>query len=132
MAPRAVFPLRWRNEKLRTLTAEVAARLGISQNELIEQAIEHEVVARGAMLSEDLRSAADRLAELTKDQYERIQVRGLENFVAGEGLLEPLQARPAQALAAADSVAADSGAVGRAAPGRDVTTIYRSARAEPA
>ena len=51
MAPRAVFPLRWRSEKLRTLTAEVAARLGISQNELIEQAIEHEVVARGAMLS---------------------------------------------------------------------------------
>ena len=47
MAPRAVFPLRWRNEKLRILTAEVAARLGISQNELIEQAIEHEVVARG-------------------------------------------------------------------------------------
>ena len=98
MAPRAVFPLRWRSEKLRTLTAEVAARLGISQNELIEQAIEHEVVARGAMLSEDLRSAADRLAELTQDQYERIQVRGLENFVAGEGLLEPLQARPARLL----------------------------------
>jgi|SRR4249919_1236313 hypothetical protein len=127
MAPRAVFPLRWRNEKLRTLTAEVAARLGISQNELIEQAIEHEVVARGAMLSEDLRSAADRLAELTQEQYERIQVRGLENFVAGEGLLEPLQARLAQA-----PVAADSAAVGRPWLGRDVTTIYRSARTEPA
>ena len=57
--------------------------MGISQNELIEQAIEHEVVARGAMLSEDLRAAADRLAELTQEQYERMQVRGLENFVAG-------------------------------------------------
>ena len=132
MAPRAVFPLRWRNEKLRTLTVEVAARLGISQNELIEQAVEHEVVARGAMLSEDLRSAADRLAELTQEQYERIQVRGLENFVAGEGLLEPLQARSAQAPIAADPVAADSGAVGRPSLGRDVTTIYRTARAEPA
>jgi len=127
MAPRAVFPLRWRNEKLRTLTAEVAARLGISQNELIEQAIEHEVVARGAMLSEDLRAAADRLAELTQEQYERIQVRGLENFVAGEGLLEPLQARLAQA-----PVAADPAAFGRPSLGRDVTTIYRSARTEPA
>lgn len=127
MARRAVFPLRWRNEKLRSLTAEVAARLGISQNELIEQAIEHEVVARGAMLSEDLRAAADRLAELTQEQYERIQVRGLENFVAGEGLLEPIQARPAQA-----PVAADSAAVGRPSLGRDVTTIYRSARTEPA
>ena len=87
MASRAVFPLRWRNERLRTLTAEVAARLGISQNELIEQAIEHEVVARGAMLSEDLRAAADRLAELTQEQYERMQARGLESFVAGEGQL---------------------------------------------
>jgi hypothetical protein len=124
MASRAVFPLRWRNEKLRTLTAEVASRLGMSQNELIEQAIEHEVVARGAMLSDDLRAAADRLAELTQEQYERIQARGLENYVAGEGLFDPVQARPVQHTAAVDSVAV-------ARPlGRDVAAIYRSARAE--
>jgi hypothetical protein len=123
MASRAVFPLRWRNERLRTLTAEVASRLGISQNELIEQAIEHEVVARGAMLSEDLRAAADRLAELTREQYERIQARGLESYVAGEGLLDPVQARATHA--AVDSVAVD-----RPSLARDVTTIYRSARAE--
>ena len=124
MAPRAVFPLRWRNEKLRTLTAEVAARLGISQNELIVQAIEHEVVARGAMLSEDLRAAADRLAELTQEQYERVQARGLESFIAGEGQLEPLQARSALPAAAIDQVAVD-----RPQHARDVTTIYRSAHA---
>ena len=124
MASRAVFPLRWRNEKLRTLTAEVAARLGISQNELIEQAIEHEVVARGAMLSEDLRAAADRLAELSQEQYERIQARSLERFVAGEGQREPLQAQSALSPAAVDRVAAD-----RPHLARDVTTIYRSARA---
>ena len=124
MAPRAVFPLRWRNEKLRTLTAEVAARLGISQNELIEQAIEHEVVARGEMLSEDLRAAADRLAELTQEQYERIQARGLERFVAAEGLSEPLQTRSVQPAVAVDQVAVD-----RPHLARDVTTIYRSARA---
>jgi hypothetical protein len=124
MASRAVFPLRWRNERLRTLTAEVASRLGISQNELIEQAIEHEVVARGAMLSDDLRAAADRLAELTQEQYERIQARGLESYVAGEGLLDPVQARATQG-AAVDSVAVD-----RPPLARDVTTIYRSARAE--
>ena len=123
MAPRAVFPLRWRNEKLRTLTAEVAARLGISQNELIEQAIEHEVVARGGMLSEDLRAAADRLAELTQEQHERIQARGLARFVAGEGLPEPLQTGPMQPAAAVDRVAAD-----RSHLAPDVTTIYRSAR----
>jgi hypothetical protein len=124
MAPRAVFPLRWRNEKLRILTAEVAARLGISQNELIEQAIEHEVVARGAMLSEDLRSAADRLAELTQEQYERIQARSLERFAAAEGQPEPLQAIAMPPVAAVDRVAVD-----RPHLARDVTTIYRSARA---
>ena len=124
MASRAVFPLRWRNERLRTLTAEVASRLGISQNELIEQAIEHEVVARGAMLSEDLRAAADRLAELTQEQYERMQARGLESFVAGEGQLEPLQARATLPAAAVDRVAVD-----RPHHARDVATIYRSARA---
>ena len=122
MAPRAAFPLRWRNEKLRTLTAEVAARLGISQNELIEQAIEHEVVARGGMLSEDLRAAADRLAELTQELHERIQARGLARFVAGEGLPEPLQTGM-QPAAAVDRVAAD-----RSHLAPDVTTIYRSAR----
>jgi hypothetical protein len=124
MASRAVFPLRWRNERLRTLTAEVASRLGISQNELIEQAIEHEVVARGGMLSEDLRAAADRLAELTQEQYERMQARGLERFVAGEGLSEPIQTRSMQPAAAVDRVAVD-----RPHLARDVTTIYRSARA---
>jgi hypothetical protein len=124
MASRTVFPLRWRNERLRALTAEVASRLGISQNELIEQAIEHEVVARGGMLSEDLRAAADRLAELTQEQYERMQARGLERFVAGEGLSEPLQTRSMQPAAAVDRVAVD-----RPHLARDVTTIYRSARA---
>jgi len=125
MASRAVFPLRWRNERLRALTAEVASRLGISQNELIEQAIEHEVVARGAMLSDDLRAAADRLAELTQEQYERIQARGLEDYVAGEGLLEPVQARSTQRSSASSDVAVD-----RSPRIRDVTSIYRSARAE--
>ena len=124
MASRAVFPLRWRNERLRALTAEVAARLGISQNELIEQAIEHEVVARGAMLSDDLRAAADRLAELTQEQYERIQARSLEHFVAGEGLFEQVQARSTQ-RATVDSVAVD-----RPLLAPDITAIYRSGRAE--
>ncbi len=125
MASRTVFPLRWRNERLRALTAEVASRLGISQNELIEQAIEHEVVARGAMLSDDLRAAADRLAELTQEQYERIQARGVESFIAGEGLSEPVQSRMTPRAAAVDSVGVD-----RPAVARDVTAIYRSARAE--
>lgn len=123
MPSRAVFPLRWRNERLRALTAEVASRLGISQNELIVQAIEHEVVAKGGMLSEDLRAAADRLAELTQEQQERIQTRGFEHYIAGEGLVEPLQAKLIQPVPV-DRVPIDR------APARDVATIYRSARAE--
>jgi hypothetical protein len=123
MASRAVFPLRWRNERLRTLTAEVASRLGISQNELIEQAIEHEVVARGGMLSDDLRAAADRLAQLTQEQHERIQARGFEHYITGEGQREPLQAQLIQP-GPVDRVAVDR------APQRDVAAIYRSARAE--
>jgi predicted transcriptional regulator len=123
MASRAVFPLRWRNERLRTLTAEVASRLGISQNELIEQAIEHEVVARGGLLSDDLRAAADRLAELTQEQRERIQARGFEDYVTGEGQRELLQAQLIQP-GPVDRVAVDR------APQRDVAAIYRSARAE--
>ena len=78
-----------------------------------------------AMLSEDLRLAADRLAELTQEQYERMQARGLESFVAGEGQLEPLQARPALSPAAVDRLAVD-----RPQLARDVASIYRSARAE--
>ena len=123
MPSRAVFPLRWRNERLRALTAEVASRLGISQNELIVQAIEHEVVAKGGMLSEDLRAAADRLAELTQEQQERIQARGFERYLVGEGMVEPLQAQLIQP-APVDRVPIDR------APARDVATIYRSARAE--
>src|SRR6476659_7009943 len=125
MAARAVFPLRWRNRRLRALTAEVASRLGISQNELSEQAIEHEVIARGAMLSDDLRAAADRLAELTQEQYERIQARGLEDYVAGEGLLESVQGRSPQRSVASSDVAVD-----RSPRIRDVASIYRSGRAE--
>jgi hypothetical protein len=41
----------------------------------------------------DLRAAADRLAELTQEQRERIQARGFEDYVTGEGQRELLQAQ---------------------------------------
>lgn len=88
-----VFPLRLRNERLRELTREVAAHLGISQNELIEQAIEHEVVARGAVLAEDLDAAAQRLVQLTDVHYQQILDRSIERFAVGEGQPDPLQGR---------------------------------------
>lgn len=91
-----VFPLRLRNARLRELVREVAAGLGISQNELIERATEHEVVARGAMLSEDLRLAADRLAELTDAHYQSLLDRSMDEVVAGEGQRDPLSVRRVQ------------------------------------
>ena len=87
------FPLRLRDERLRELVREVAVQSGISQNELIEQAVEHEMVARGRLLTEDLHAAACRLAELTDEQYQRILDRSADRFVAGEGQPDPLQAR---------------------------------------
>lgn len=88
-----VFPLRLRNERLRELVREVAAGLGISQNELIERATEHEVIARGAMLGEDLRRAADRMTELTDASYHQVLDRSLDQMAAGEGQRDPLTVR---------------------------------------
>lgn len=103
-----VFPLRLRNERLRELVREVAAGLGISQNELIERATEQEVVVRGAMLSEDLRSAADRLAGLTEAQYQLVLDRSAAQFAAGEGQRDPLAVRRIRRSAGAPTLASPS------------------------
>jgi hypothetical protein len=130
MTANGVFPLRLRDDRLRTLVRELAKRLGISQNELIEQAIEREVVVRGGLLSEDLRSAADRIAALSDEQYQRTMERSIEVFVAGEDNPEPLRARrisvpgpkTARPLAPAAVDGASSG-------GLDIAAIYRTGRA---
>ncbi len=62
---RSVFPLRFRDERLRALLREVAAREHISQNEHIEQAIRHELTIRVARVAGELVTAARRLAELS-------------------------------------------------------------------
>ena len=56
---------------------EVAASEQISQNELIEQAIAHEVLLRGATLVDDLERAAQRIGELTDAEYAKIVDRSL-------------------------------------------------------
>jgi hypothetical protein len=130
MTANGAFPLRLRDDRLRTLVRELAKRLGISQNELIEQAIEREVVVRGGLLSEDLRSAADRIAALSEEQYQRMTDRSLEAFTTGEANAEPLRARrifvpePKAARPAAPA-AVDGAAVGRL----DIAAIYRTGRA---
>ena len=86
------FPLRLRSQGLRELVREVAASEQISQNELIEQAIAHEVLLRGATLVDDLERAAQRIGELTDAEYAKIVDRSLTDFAEGEGLAEPLRA----------------------------------------
>ena len=89
---RSVFPLRLRDERLRVLLREVAEREHISQNELIEQAIRHELTLRAARLAEELASAARLLAELSGPAYDEIVTRSIGDFVSGEAEPEPLQA----------------------------------------
>lgn len=118
-----VFPLRLRNERLRELVREVAAGLGISQNELIERATEHEVIARGAMLGEDLRRAADRMTELTDASYHQVLDRSLDQMGAGEGQRDPLAVRRIERPATVAST-------GRPAPRTrtGLTETYEAAR----
>jgi hypothetical protein len=92
MATPSAFPLRLRSPRLRELVREIAEREHLSQNEFIEQAVEHEVVARGALLAEELAAAASRLAQLTDEQHAVMLSRSVDAFVAGEARREPLQA----------------------------------------
>lgn len=87
-----VFPLRLHSQGLRELVREVAASEQISQNELIEQAVAHELLLRGATLVDDLERAAQRIGDLTDAEYAKIVDRSLTDFAEGEGLGEPLQA----------------------------------------
>lgn len=95
------FSLRLHSQGLRELVREVAASEKISQNELIEQAVAHEVLLRGATLVDDLERAAERIAELTDAEYAKIVDRSLTDFAEGEGLAEPLQAHKIDIEAAA-------------------------------
>lgn len=63
------FSLRLRKAWVRKMVRELAEQEGISQNEFLEQAAEHEVIARGAMMADDLERAATRLRELSDEAY---------------------------------------------------------------
>lgn len=89
---RSVFPLRLREERLRELVRDVASREQISQNEFIEQAVEHEVVARGAMLADDLAHSAEQLRRATQAQHAELVERSLAEFARGELQRDPLRA----------------------------------------
>ena len=86
------FPLRLRNPRLRLLLREVAEREHISQNELIEEALEHELSLRGARIADDLAAAAKKLAEMSDAGYGALMDDSIVAFVSGEAQPEPIQA----------------------------------------
>jgi hypothetical protein len=88
----SAFPLRLRDPRLRALVQEVARQEGVSQNELIEHAIEDEMVMRGRLLAADLQAAASRLNELSDEAYGDVVARSMREFAEGEARPEPLAA----------------------------------------
>jgi hypothetical protein len=110
------FPLRIRDPHVRQLIRDVAERDGISQNELLEQAAEHELIARGALIAEELETIAARLRGATLTVSMALVEASVADFIAGEALGEPLKARkvliPTQRRRAGSaSVASNIGAV---------------------
>lgn len=105
---RPAFPLRFRKDSIRELVRVVAEREGISQNELLEQAAEHEVVARGALLADELEASALHLRSTTTLAV--TVAASMEAFAAGEALAEPLRPRLIERPKAASTRAAALGA----------------------
>ncbi len=91
-AARGAFPLRFKDEKLRELVREVAETEHVSQTDLIEEAVAHELIFRGARLANDLAEAADRISRLTELQRAELIDRSIDQFAAGESHADPLQA----------------------------------------
>jgi hypothetical protein len=90
---RPTFPLRFTHERLRELVRVVAERDGISQNELLEQAAEHEVIARGGLLADELEAVAAQLRTLTGPLSEERIEASLAAFAEAEALADPLRPR---------------------------------------
>lgn len=99
-----VFPLRLRKPHLREQIREVAEREGISQNEFLEQAAEHELIVRGEMLAADLDRAVSRLRGLTTSARESLIDASIVAFGVGERLPDPLEARQINRPPAGESV----------------------------
>lgn len=91
--PRGAFPLRFKDERLRELVREVAEIEHVSQTDLIEEAVAHELIFRGARLADDLAEAARRIGRLTDAQRTDLIDRSIDEFVEGEGLPDPIRAR---------------------------------------
>jgi hypothetical protein len=89
---KSVFSLRLRRENLREMVRDLAMREGISQNELLEQAAEHEVVVRGALVADDLEYVASQMRRLSATAYAALVEESLVSAAVAEGVPDPLRA----------------------------------------
>lgn len=80
------FSLRLRKAWVRTMVRELSEHEGISQNEFLEQAAEHEVIARGAMVADDLERIATRLREISDEAYEDLVEASINAAADSEAL----------------------------------------------
>jgi hypothetical protein len=111
--PRPTFPLRFTQERVRDLVRIVAEREGISQNELLEQAAEHEVIARGALLADELEATAAALRAVTVSAMAKDVEASITAFAEAEALPDPLRAR--RITRSAESSPAGSSRIGAVA-----------------
>lgn len=93
MAPRPTFSLRFTNPDLRKRVRMLAEQCGISQNEFLERAAEHEVIARSGLLSSELEALASRLGQMSASTLRERVEASKADFVAGEALPDPLRPR---------------------------------------
>jgi hypothetical protein len=85
--------LRFRDAGLRERVRELAGHLGVSQNEFLLLAAEHEVVVRGALVAEELEALASRLAEMSAATRREQAEASKAAFAVAEARPEPLRAR---------------------------------------
>jgi hypothetical protein len=113
MTSRPTVSLRFSNPVLRERVRAVAEQCGVSQNEFLERAAEHEVVARGGLLSGELDALAGRLAQMSAATLsERVEASKVD-FAAGEALPDPL--RPRRVLTEASPVVSTRTPIGAVA-----------------
>lgn len=108
MAAGSQFTLRFHNDRLRELVRDVAEQLDISQNELVENAVEHLVVLQGALLADDLERAAKRLKRLSTRAHAELVAHSVDQFATGEANPDPIRAR---AVHTADSFSVLAGSM---------------------
>jgi hypothetical protein len=97
---RTTFPLRFTRERVREAVRRIAEQEGISQNELLEQAAEHEVVARGGLLADELEASATHLRKTAARAMRQVVEVSLEEFVEAEAYPEPLRPYKVEGLSA--------------------------------